>query len=61
MNNKLLIRIKDIYIIISRIYKSIKSDRNDNIIDFELNNKEAVDVIYYTLLKITILKIKDIK
>jgi len=61
MNNKLLIRIEDIYIIISRIYKSIKSDRNDNIIDFELNNKEAVDVIYYTLLKITILKIKDIK
>ena len=39
MNNKLLIRIEDIYIIISRIYKGIKSDRNDNIINFGLNNK----------------------
>ena len=38
-NNELLIRIEDIYIIISRIYKGIKSDRNDNIINFGLNNK----------------------
>ena len=41
-NNELLIRIEDIYIIISRIYKGIKSDRNDNIINFGLNNKRYI-------------------
>jgi len=60
-NNKLLIRIKDIYIIINRIYKSTESDYNINIINFELNNKEAVNITYYILLKNIILKIKDIK
>jgi len=57
----LLIRIKDIYIIINRIYKSTESDYNINIIDFESNNKKAVNVTYYSLLKSIILKIKDIK
>ena len=43
-NNKLLIRIKDIYTFISRIYKGIKSDHSDDIIDFRSNNK-SVNVI----------------
>ena len=51
MNNKLLIRIKDIYTFISRIYKSIESDHNDR----------SINVICYILLKSTILKIKNIK
>ena len=40
-NNKLLIRIKNIRIIISRIYKSIESDYSNNIIDFRSNNREC--------------------
>jgi hypothetical protein len=44
-NNKLLIRIKDIYTFISRIYKGIKSDHSDDIIDFRSNNKEG-HVVY---------------
>ena len=42
INNKLSIRIKDIRIIISRIYKTIKSDYNINIINFGLNNKRYI-------------------
>ena len=42
MNNELLIRIKDIRTIISHIYKDIKSDRSDSIIDFRSNNKKVI-------------------
>ena len=59
-NNELFIRIKNIYIIISRIYKSTELDRNNNIIDFKSNNK-SVNVTYYIFLKSIILKIKNIK
>ena len=52
---------KDIRIIISRIYKSTELNRHVNIIDFGLNDKEAVSVTYYTPLRSIILRIKDIK
>jgi len=60
-NDELLIRIEDIYIITGRIYKGTESDRSDSIIDFGLNDKEAVGVTYYTPSGSTILRIKDIK
>jgi hypothetical protein len=39
MNNKLLIRIKDIRTITGRIYKGTESDHSDSIIDFRSNNR----------------------
>ena len=60
-NDELLIRIEDIYIITGRIYKGIKSDHSDSIVDFRSNNKEAVGVTYYISLRSTILRIKNIK
>ena len=60
-NDELLIRIEDIYIITGRIYKGTESDRSNNVIDFGLNSREAVGVTYYTLLRSTTLRIKDIK
>ena len=60
-NNELLIRIKDIRTITGRIYKGTESDRSNNVIDFGLNSREAVGVTYYTPLRSTTLRIKDIK
>jgi hypothetical protein len=56
-NDELLIEIKDIRTFIDHIYKSIESDRSNSIIDFGSNSK----VIYYTLLRSIILRIKNIK
>ena len=60
-NNELLIRIENIRIIISRIYKGIELNNSVNIIDFRSNNREAVDVTCYTLLESIILRIKNIE
>jgi len=59
-NNELLIRIKDIYIIINRIYKNIESDYNIDIINFRSNDRR-INITCYILLRSIILRIKNIK
>ena len=60
-NDVLSIRIEDIRTITGRIYKGMESDRSISVIDFRSNSREAVGVTYYTLLRSTTLRIKDIK
>ena len=59
-NDELLIGIEDIRTITGRIYKGTESDRSDSVIDFGSNNR-SVSVTYYTPLRSTILRIKNIK
>ena len=58
-NDVLSIRIEDIRTNTGRIYKGTESDRSESIIDF--GDQIVEKVTWYTLLKSTILRIKNIK